>query len=524
VKRESQGYDAIVLSAGANGLTAAAALGEAGLRVLVLEESEGIGGDGRVIEFAPGFRAAPLATDAGWLPPAVAKGLGISPERADPAAPISVPVSPGEWLSLWADPSRAAAAVARYSERDAAQLPPFGALLARLSLFLGTLYQAPAPRVDATAPRDLFALLSTGLRLRRLGRTAMTEFLRMMPMPVEELVGDWFESGPLKAAVAVGGVRDLRQGPRSGGTTFNLMHYLIGAPAGSLRNAGWWRTGPDAFTEAGGRAVGRLGGTLQTAAKVRQINVKDDAVTGVVLESGEEISAPRVLSTLDPARTLLGLVDPVWLDPEFLHAVKNIKFRGATTFVMYALDALPDTKGLPTEALTGALSLTSNTTDLEQAADAAKYGNPSAKPHVEITFPSLRWPQLAPAGKHVVLARAQWTPYAQEPGAGSREPTTTDPVDAVIEAAIPCFGSRVLHRVTLTPNDIEQQFGLTEGAVTQGEMMLDQILFMRPVPGWGRHAMPIAGLYLGGAGTHPGPGIVGGSGWLAAKEMLSRGL
>jgi len=232
----------------------------------------------------------------------------------------------------------------------------------------------------------------------------------------------------------------------------------------------------------------------------------------VVLESGEEIATPAVLSTLDPVRTLLGLVDPVWLDPEFLHAVQNIKFRGATTFVLYALDALPDTKGLAQEALTGVLSLTGNTTDLEQAADAAKYGRPSEKPHVEVTIPTLRWPDLAPAGKHVAVARAQW-------GAVS-----ADSVTAAIEAAMPCFTSRVLHRVPLTPKDIEQQFGLTEGAVTQGEMTLDQILFMRPVPGWGRHAMPIAGLYLGGAGTHPGPGVVGGPGWLAAKALLSRRL
>jgi phytoene dehydrogenase-like protein len=213
----------------------------------------------------------------------------------------------------------------------------------------------------------------------------------------------------------------------------------------------------------------------------------------------------------------------VWLDPEFLLAVRNIRHRGCTAFVLYALGALPDLPGLAADALRGAVSLTSSLTALEKAADAAKYGRTSDAPHVELTAPTLTWPQLAPGGKQVLVARVQWAPYRLREGGvwdAARIGALADQVTAAIESVAPGFRSRILHRVAWSPADLERQFGLREGAATQGELGLDQVLFMRPVPGWGRHATPVAGLYLGGAGTHPGPGILGGSGWLAAQRVL----
>jgi phytoene dehydrogenase-like protein len=368
------------------------------------------------------------------------------------------------------------------------------------------------------------ALLGLGRKARALGREDMIELLRILPMSIEELVDDSFDTPQLKAAIVAGGVRNLRQGPRSGGTSFNLLHSLIGAGPGAVRNAGWWRSGADAFARAADAAARKHGVTVRTAALVTRVSVQDDAVTGVVLSSGEEISAKHVLSTADPAHTFLGLVDPVWLDPEFLHGVKNIKLRGCTAFVLYALDKLPEVTGLAPEALRGIVSLTSSVRALEKAADAAKYGQVSEQPHVEVTVPTLRWPdaQLAPAGKHVLVATAQYAPYHLRGATwdASLREAFADRVTDAIEAAAPCFRSRVLQRVTLTPREIEGQYGLTEGAVTHGEIMLDQILFMRPVAGWGRYATPIDGLYIGGAGTHPGPGVLGGAGWLAAQRVL----
>ena len=521
----SAAHDVVVIGAGANGLVAAARLGQAGLRTLLIEREEGLGGQGRLVELAPGFRAAPLGLDPGWAPAAIARALrldGLERHGADTA--LTVVIEPGSLLTLSRDAGKASEAIRTYSPNDAGKWPAFTTLLSKLAGFLEVLYQTPAPDVSASSPGDLLPMLGLLRKFRALGRRDMIEFLRTLPLSVWELLDDWFEHAPLKAAVAAGGVQDHRQGPRSGGTGFVLLHHLVGAPAGSVRGRPPWRAGPAAFTEAAARAAKRLGVTVRTGAEVSRIDVRNDRVAGVVLKNGEEIAAGAVLSTADPATTLLDWVDPVWLDPEFLHAVGNIRHRGCTGVVTYALEALPELPGLASkEALAGLVSLTPSLTSLERAADAAKYGRVSESPHVELTVPTLLWPDLAPAGKHVLVARAQWAPYRLRDGAtwdATRRDALAESVTAAIEAAAPCFQSRIAHRTAWSPLDLEERYGLREGAPSQGELGLDQILFMRPVPGWGRHATPISGLYLGGAGTHPGPGILGGPGWLAAQRLL----
>lgn len=521
----ARAIDAIVIGAGANGLTAATVLAQAGLEVLVLERGDATGGQGRAMEFAPGFRAAPLGIDPGWLPAPIAQALGIGAiETGAVDATITVAAEPGRFLTLARGVGRAAAAIGSWSTADAAKWPAFTARIHKLAGFLSELYQLPAPDIDTQAPGELLSLAGLLRKFRGLGRADMTEFLRVLPMSVWELLDDTFECEALKAAIAPGGVLDHAQGPRSGGTGFVLLHHLVGAPLGSARGRVPWRGGPAAFTEAAEAAAKRAGVKLRTSAQVERIVVKNDAVTSVVLQGGEEIAARAVLSTAAPATTLLDWVDPVWLDPEFSHAVGNIRHRGCTAFVLYALESLPEVRGLAAEALAGIVSLTPSVTALEKAADAAKYGIVSEHPHVEITAPTLRWPEGAPAGRHVLVARVQYAPYRLRDGAAwddARRDALAARVDLGVEAVAPGFGARVLHRVTLTPRDLETRFGLREGAASQGELGLDQILFMRPVAGFGRHATPIAGLYLGGAGTHPGPGILGGPGWLAARRMIA---
>ena len=518
-------HDVVVIGAGANGLVASAALARAGLKTLVLERSEASGGQGRTIEFAPGFRAAPFAVDPGWLPPSIATAVGmVAPERAAVDAAISVAAEPDRFLTLSRVASHAAAAIAIHSARDAEKWPAFTARLRALAGFLEALYLLPAPDIDTTAPGELLPLLGLGQRFRALGRTDMVEFLRTLPMSVWELLDDWFESAPLKAAVAAGGVQDFQQGPRSGATGFVLLHHLVGAPAGAVRGRGPWRQGPAAFTEAAEAAARRAGVTIRHGAQVARIEVRDDVVAGVTLAGGETIAARAVISTADPKQTLLDWVDPVWLDPEFTHAVRNIRLRGCTAVAMFALDGPPDFPGLASsEALAGIVSLTPRLEALEKAADAAKYGTVSERPHVELTVPTRLWPDLAPPGKQVMVARVQYAPYRLAAGAAwdaARREALAGAVTEAIAAVSPGFASRVAHRVVWTPRDLEERLGLREGAVAQGEMSLDQILFMRPVAGWGRHATPIGGLYLGGAGTHPGPGILGGPGWLAARRLI----
>jgi phytoene dehydrogenase-like protein len=499
-------------------------LAKSGLRVVLLERADVPGGQGRAVEFASEFRAAPLCLDAGWLPPSVARAVGLDGlERASDGGALSVAIEPGRFLTLPRDPSRAAEAIRPHSEADAAKWPAFTSRLAALSGFLGALYQVPAPDVDTRATDELLGLLDLGRKFRALGRTQMVELLRTLPMSVWELLDDWFENTPLKAAVAAGGVLDHQQGPRSGGTGFVLLHHLVGAPMGSVRGRLPWRDGPDAFTNAALRAAQAAGVTIRTGAEIARIRVANDAVDGVTLVNGEELDAKAVISTADPARTLLGWVDPVWLDPDFMHAVRNIRYRGCTAFVLYALDGLPELRGLAGDALGGIVSLSNDVVAIERAADAAKYGEVSNQPHVELTVSTLSDPALAPAGGHVVVARAQYAPYrlrADDGWTAASRDALADSVGATIERFAPGFGSRVLHRVVWSPRDLEERFGLHQGAASQGELGLDQILFMRPVAGFGRYATPIAGLYLGGAGTHPGPGILGGAGHLAAQRLI----
>ena len=521
----SASFDVVVIGAGANGLVAGARLAQKGLRVLLLESDASPGGQGRVVEFAPGFRAAPLGLDPGWVPSAVARGLaldGLTQETRD--TPLTVAVEPGTFLTLSRDASVAAASIRTHSQADAAKWPAFTTRMRKLAGFLEALYETPSPDVGVTSLADLLPLLRLGKRYRDLGKQDMVEFLRALPLSVWDLLDEWFENAPLKAAVAAGGIQDHRQGPRSGGTGFVLLHHLVGAPAGSLRGRIPWSGGAAAFTDSAVRAAHRLGVTLRTGASVARVLVQDDAVSGVALASGEEITTKAVLSTASPARTLLEWIDPVWLDPEYLHAVGNIRYRGCTAISMFALDALPEFPGLSSkQALAGLVLLTPSIRSLEKAADAAKYGTVSEHPHVEFTVPTTLQPELADGGKHVLVARAQYAPYRLRNGAawdaGSRDALGAK-VAAAVEAVAPGFRSRIVHQVTLSPRDLEERYGLREGAVSQGELGLDQILFMRPVAGWGRHGTPISGLYLGGAGTHPGPGILGGPGWLAAERLL----
>jgi phytoene dehydrogenase-like protein len=333
-------------------------------------------------------------------------------------------------------------------------------------------------------------------------------------MSVAELLEDHLETEALKAAIAAGAVQYGGHGPRASGTGFGLLHHLAGAPHESLRLCGWWQADPAAPAASLETAARNAGVELRTGVEVQRILVRDYRVAGVVLADGSELQSQLVLSSADPARTLLGLVDSIWLDPEFLHAVRSIRFRASAAFVLHALDGLPAFPGLDSPALAAGVSLTPSLDALERAADAMKYCQLAERPHVELVVPTLRWPHLAPPQQHILVARVPWVP----PDLGSEGVERA--VERALDAVSPGWSERLLHRLTLTPRDLEQQFGLTQGVATHGDLTLDQIFFMRPVPGWARYRMPIHGLVLCGAGTHPGPGVVGGAGVLAARMAL----
>lgn len=516
-------YDAIVIGAGPNGLVAAATLAKNGRTVLVLEAAPEVGGHTRAVEFAPGFRA-PLREDCGWVPPLVAGslGLGESLRTTMPTQSVMATDGDGRIFALPTDAGSAANAIRRYSVRDAERWSRFTDRLHRFAAVLARLYQLTPPDIDTRSVREILPLVGVSRAIRALGRQDMTEFLRVMPMAIQDLLDDTFETEVLKVAIASGALRDIRQGPRSGGTTFNLLHYLTGAPRGSVRARPVPSDAPDAFARMVTDRARAHGVTIRCGARVARITVRDHAVSGVVLADGDEIGARQVVSTADPKHTLLGLVDPVWLDPELLHALRNVKLRGCTAFVFYATVGKLDhstQQGYPAP-----VCLAPDMRSIDRAADAAKYGTVADEPFVEFFVPSQRWGggRLAPDGHQVVVARVHYAPYALQDGAwdDARRAALQRAVTAAITRVIPTFANMVVDSAVLAPPDVEQQFGVTEGALTQGELTLDQILFMRPVAGWAHYRMPVDGLYLGGASAHPGPGVLGGAGLLAAQRMI----
>ena len=311
-------------------------------------------------------------------------------------------------------------------------------------------------------------------------------------------------------------------GPRQQGTAFNLLHHQIGESNGALRTAGFVRGGIGNLTAALARAAQQFGAEIRTAVEVKKIITKQRAATAVLLANGDEITATAVVSSADVKRTFLQLVEPTYLDPHFLLQVQNIRARGTVAKINLALDSLPRFKQQASQVLLGGIVHIGPTIDyLERAADDAKYGRYSKQPFLEITLPSIGDPTLAPAGKHVMSVWMQSAPYnLRDANWHDQRETLGDTVINLIEEYAPGFRNSILHRQVLTPVDLEQTYGLTGGHLYHAEIALDQIFFMRPVPGWARYRTPIDHLYLCGSGAHPGGGITGLPGYYSAKEVL----
>jgi phytoene dehydrogenase-like protein len=516
----SRDFDSVVIGASADGLVAATVLARAGRRVLVLEAEREPGGTCREIEFAPKFRAAPLAADLGHVHEDVLRATGAMLPAAVAPDPCAVALGDEGPIAICRSPAATVEGLRRFSAKDAAAWPAFAAGMHALAGFLGELFRRPAFAFDAKGRRELMSLAALGLRYRALGRRGMAELLRTLPIALADLLDDWFESDRLKGLLAAIGTADLPQGPMAGGTALALLHRQVGAAPGVFGERLRLQTGGTALITALADRARSCGALLETGAEVRRILVREGHVAGVALASGEEIACRSVVSGAGVGRTLLELVDAEQLDTEFIEAVRNIRHRGVTSHVLLGLNGLPAIPGLagPPAA---SYWIAPSVRHVERAHDDAKYGRISGEPVVELRFPSVTQPNLAPPGMHVAMLRVQYTPWRlREGGWTAARDVMAERAIAAVERQVPGFTARIAQQSVLAPPDLEARFGLPEGAVSRGEVALDQLLFMRPVPGGGRHAMPVAGLYLCGAGTHPGPGLTGLSGLLAARAAL----
>ncbi len=525
------GYDAIVVGAGHNGLTAAAYLATGGLRVLVLEARDRIGGATVTEELAPGVRVPALAHTVGRLRPSVARELALTKHGLSLVSPevrVFAPQPDGRAVTLWADLGKSVEAIRAWSEDDATAFVEFDRGVRSLARFLGDLGDEAPPEIHAPGFGDALVGLRLGRAFRGLGKVDGHTILRVLAMAVADYVGESFRSEAVRATLAWRGVRYTAMGPWSAGTTAVLLADSAGNDGGAAGETVFAKGGPSAVADALSSAAQAAGAEIRTGARVVAITSTDGVVTGVALESGEEIVAPAIVAGIDPKRLLTGLVDPVTLGPSLRWRAGNIRTPGTVAKVNLALDGLPafPAAGGDPRLLRGRIQVgTTSIDDVERAFDASKYGRLPETAVLEATIPSLVDPSLvagAKDGTHVMSVLVQWLPPTL--GAddwAARRDEVGDLAIRTLETVAPGIGARVTARQVLTPADLETEYGLTGGHPLHAEPGLDSFFLWRPLLGWARYRMPVDGLYLAGSGAHPGGGVTGAPGRNAAREVLA---
>jgi phytoene dehydrogenase-like protein len=517
--------DVVVIGAGTNALVAATLMARKRLSVVVLEQRPVVGGAAITTEFAPGFQAPTLAHALGPFPADLAKTLqlektGLQLITPDPA--LTALGRNGQAIVVQRDPVFTAESINRLSARDAARWREFVDTIARVASVIGRVNRVGAPSVNGVSRREAWRLLSAGRRARALGRKDLSRLLRWMPMTVADLTAEWFETDLLQAAIAARAIFGNFAGPWSAGTGGMLLQRVAEDPmplGSSVTAVG----GPGAFSQALATVAKQAGVTIRTGAGVARILAKNGRVTGVALETGEEIAARAVVSGIDPGRTLLDLVDPMDLDPIFRQRAGHIRARGMTAKIHLALSALPDFPAIAHDPLSlrGRVLIAPGVDYLERAFDAAKYGAFSPAPWLDLAIPSVLDPSLAPARQHVMSIAVHAAPRQLRGTTWNeqRNPLYRAVMDTLAVHA-PALESMVVGAEIITPEDLETRWGFRGGHIFHGEPALDQWWFARPLLGWADHRTPIERLYLCSAGTHPGGGITGVSGQLAAMAVL----
>jgi phytoene dehydrogenase-like protein len=520
-------YDAIVVGAGHNGLVCAAYLAKAGRKVLVVERRHQVGGATTTEEIYPGFKYSCCSYVVSLLRPWIIRDLDL-PRYGYEVLPLEetfTPFEDGSYLLRDSDPERTKRAIAKFSKRDAEVYKQFGQRMAELGRLVKPMIDGLAPDPVSRNPFELRRLAKFAKHVRGQGEEWLIGNVKMMTMSAVDFLSEWFESEQLIAPMSVSGIIGTFLGVRSPGTAYVLLHHYMGEIDGSYRAWGLPKGGTGAIAEAIAAAARALGVEIRLSAPVAQLRMKGGRATGVVLENGDEIAAKAVISGVDPNRTFLRLVGEQHLDPEFAKQVKRFKMRGSSGKVNLALDALPEFACLPGHGpqLRGDITIAPSIAYLERAYDDAKYGAFSRRPFMDIVIPSLTDPTVAPPGKHTMSIFVQYAPYKLKEGAADWPNQRESFGDAVIDTLseyMPNLKSRILHRQVLSPWDLEQIYGLTEGNIFHGELSLEQLAFLRPVAGWSRYRTPIADLWMCASGTHPGGGIMGAPGALCARTML----
>jgi phytoene dehydrogenase-like protein len=517
--------DAVIIGGGHNGLVTAFYLAKAGFKPLVLERRDQSGGAAITEEFHPGFRCSTLAHTAGPICPDIVRDMQLEThglKRITPAISVTSLSPHGRALTLFNDGQKSQQEIAKLSQKDAARYPELQESLRKMGAVIGDALKLTPPNIDDPSKADLWGMLQTGRALRKLGKKDLYRLLRWGPMAVADLVAEYFETDLIRGTVAARGIFGTFLGPWSAGSALVLLIRSAGDPhpAGLAHFAAG---GIGAITQAMTSAAKAAGAEVRTNAEVAEIRVRDGIATAVVLKSGEEIAARAVISNADPKRTLLKLVDPIHLAPDFAQKLQHYRMMGTVAKVNLALNGLPSFTALKNSdngALTGRIQISYGIDYLERAFDECKYGDFSKQPYLEATIPSLTDPSLAPSGKHVMSIYMQYAPYKLKGDWEAQRSALGDTVVNALAQHAPDLPGLVLEGQIITPKDLEDTYGLTAGQIFHGELALDQFFTMRPLLDWARYRTPIGKLYLCGSGTHPGAGLTGRSGFNAAREIV----
>jgi phytoene dehydrogenase-like protein len=517
-------YDAIIVGGGHNGLITAAYLAKAGKRVLVLEKRELVGGAAVSEQIYPGFTFSVFSYVVSLLRPEIIRDLEL-PKHGLQILPLESTVTPlpdGDYLAQWGDPDRTRQELSKRSPRDIEASAEFGRLMHHMAMAVRPILGMLPPDPASLNPRELLSLLKFGSHFRDLEEKHFHALYKLMTMSSADYLDEWFEYEPLKATKSASGIIGTFLGPRSPGTAYVLLHHYMGEIDGAFRAWGFQKGGTGGVSEAIANSARAFGAEIRTGASVARVLVRNGEASGVVLDNGDELRAKIVVSSLDPRRTFLQLIDEQTLPAELVDSVKRYKFRGSSGKVNLALSELPTFTNIPEEALRGAISISPSIDYLENAYDDAKYGNFSRKPYMDIVFPSLLDPRMAPPGQHVMSAFIQYAPFNLNGGWNDQQREAFgDAVINTLSEYAPDLKSKILYRQVITPADIERITGLSEGNIFAGELSLLHWFVLRPAHGWARYSTPIKHYYQCGSGTHPGGGIMGASGRLAAMRILA---
>ena len=517
-------YDAIIIGAGHNGLVTASYLAKAGLKTLVLERREVVGGGAVTEEFYPGFRCSTLDHTTGPVFPQIVSDLNLAQQGLEfitPDVRVLSLTSDNRSLCIYNDTARAISEIEKFSSKDAKSYGEFLTSFSRIGSVLAPLLSMTPPSIDKPSANDAWQLGKVGLAFRGLGKKDEYRLLRWGPMAVADLVAEWFDTEVLRATVAARGISGAFAGPWSAGTSLGLL-LQAALDSNPISPATFVKGGMGGLTNALAAAATTRGAEIQTSSDVSSIEAAEGTEAKVVLKSGETLQARAVISNADPKTTFLRLIDPIDLEPNFRLKMRNYRALGATSKINLALDGLPSFKGVDaTDQLTGRIHIGPEIDYLERAFDASKYGEFSTEPYLDVTIPSLTDSSLAPDGKHVMSIHVQFAPYKLKNGDwNSRRDEFADGVINHLTTFAPNLKDLIVARQVITPLDLEQTYGLSGGQIHHGEQALDQFFTFRPLIGFAQYRTPLKRLYLCGAGTHPGGGVTGAPGHNAAKQAL----